>query len=206
MVKSIFGYIDGETPIDDVSGLIPNIGSRKELNEYEAANVLDAVVKYSFIIPVIHEGREFDYSWMVNIHKDMFGRVWKWAGETRREDLTIGIGWTLIEEQLFDLCESIPYFKDPSDISNVAYLHHRLVQIHPFKNGNGRWSRFVANIYQIRSTGKFTEWPDDLIGTTSNTSSVRDIYIQALKEADIGNHNNLIRLHEQFAKVMPDNM
>ncbi len=68
MVKSIFGNIEGETPIDDVSGLIPNIGSRRELNEYEAANVLDAVVKYLFNSPVIHEGREFDYSWMLTVH------------------------------------------------------------------------------------------------------------------------------------------
>ncbi len=206
MVKSIFGHIDGATPIDDVSDLIPNIGTLPELNEYEAENVLDAVIKHFINRPVMQEGIEFDYFWMLTVHKDMFGRVWKWAGKTRTKNLNIGVDSTQVEPQLIDVCKSIPYFKNPPDMSDIAYLHHRLVQIHPFTNGNGRWSRLVSNIYQIRFTGKFTDWPDDLIGTTSNTSSIRGEYIQSLKEADSGKYEKIIRLHEQFSKVMPDNM
>ena len=34
------------------------------------------------------------------------------------------------------------------DLSEQAVLlHHRAVQIHPFENGNGRWSRLLANIW-----------------------------------------------------------
>ena len=154
----------------------------------------------------MQEGIEFDYFWMLTVHKDMFGRVWKWAGKTRTKNLNIGVDSTQVEPQLIDVCKSIPYFKNPPDMSDIAYLHHRLVQIHPFTNGNGRWSRLVSNIYQIRFTGKFTDWPDDLIGTTSNTSSIRGEYIQSLKEADSGKYEKIIRLHEQFSKVMPDNM
>ncbi|MBI4208502.1 MAG: Fic family protein [Deltaproteobacteria bacterium] len=28
-----------------------------------------------------------------------------------------------------------------------ARLHHRLVWIHPFENGNGRWARLIMNIH-----------------------------------------------------------
>jgi Fic family protein len=33
----------------------------------------------------------------------------------------------------------------------AAYLHHRLVQIHPFTDGNGRVARLISNLYLMRS-------------------------------------------------------
>ncbi len=197
---SDFGQIDGETPIDDVSDLIPNIGTRRELNEHEARNVFDAVVKYLSGEAISPDGREFDFTWMRMLHKAMFGRVWKWAGITRKTDLTIGVEWSRVESELYDLCESIPYFKVPPETDDIAYLHHRLVRIHPFQNGNGRWARLVAGIYQIRRCGSFINWPDDLVGTTQATSPVRAEYIAALKSADAGNLGRLIELHERFSK------
>ncbi len=39
--------IPGATPLDDLSGLIPtHITTRQQLNEWEAANILQAVKKY----------------------------------------------------------------------------------------------------------------------------------------------------------------
>ncbi len=199
---SNLGRVDGETPIDDVSGLIPKLisGTRRELNEHEAQNVRDAVVQHLFGRPKVSTGREFDFTWMLTIHRDMFGRVWEWAGVLRRHDLTIGIPWLRVETELYDLCESIPYFKSEDVITDVAYLHHRLVCIHPFQKGNGRWARLVAGIYQIRRCGRFTEWPDDLVGSTQLTSPVRAEYIAAMKLADAGDLGRLIELHERFGR------
>lgn len=200
MVIGPLDHIDGETPIDDVSDLIPDIGTRRELNEYEARNVFDAVVKYLSGETIALNGREFDFTWMRTLHKAMFGRVWKWAGITRRSDLTIGVEWPRVESELYDLCESIPHFKVPPGTDDVAYLHHRLVRIHPFQNGNGRWARLVAGLYQMKRCGRFTEWPDELVGTTRVTSPVRAEYIAALKSADAGDLEPLIELHERFSK------
>ena len=207
-----FGHIDDETPLDDVSGLIPDIGSRRELNAHEAANVLDAVLLY-FGGPVVpRDGIEFDYTWMTTVHRTMFGKVWKWAGTTRRHDVNIAVAvdWPQVQPQLFDLCERIPYFlttrRDPAakPLTDIAYLHYELVRIHPFPNGNGRWSRFVANVYQIRFANTLTRWPVEMTGTAGDTSVLRTEYIAAMKSADAGNHAPLVELHERFTRPLPE--
>jgi fido (protein-threonine AMPylation protein) len=70
----------------------------------------------------------------------------------------------------------------PVDEAAVAF-HHRLVQIHPFANGNGRHSRAMTDML-LRSLGAepFT-W-----GRVSLTSSsaTRASYISGLRAADDG--------------------
>lgn len=42
-------------------------------------------------------------------------------------------------------------------------IHHRAVQIHPHKNGNGRWSRMLANIYLRQNGSMPVKWQEDLL-------------------------------------------
>jgi len=60
-------------------------------------------------------------------------------------------------------------------------LHHRLVQIHPFPNGNGRHSRLLADLLVIRLGAARFSW-----GSISlrDASQVRQRYIGALHTAD----------------------
>jgi Fic family protein len=52
--------------------------------------------------------------------------------------------------------------RQPSKTFNTieisARLHYRAVVIHPFLNGNGRWSRMLANIYLKQNELKPTKW------------------------------------------------
>ena len=54
-----------------------------------------------------------------------------------------------IGEHLAQLCDDIrgrePYL--PDVLEQAVLIHHRAVQIHPFRNGNGRWSRMLSNIW-----------------------------------------------------------
>ena len=44
---SAFEPIAGETPLDDISGLLPpDVRTRARLNEVEAENILEALTKY----------------------------------------------------------------------------------------------------------------------------------------------------------------
>jgi Fic family protein len=74
-------------------------------------------------------------------------------------------------------------------------LHHKAVFIHPFENGNGRWSRMLANVWVFREGGVPTKWPEDLVGTTS---PVRDEYLKAIRSADEGECAPLIELHQRY--------
>ena len=60
-------------------------------------------------------------------------------------------------------------------------LHHRLVAIHPFPNGNGRTTRLMADLLAVRLGRDPFSW-----GSVSLTdvSETRTQYIDALRAAD----------------------
>jgi len=82
----------GETPID-ISGLkVISVANRKELSVVEAENVRKAIVKY-FGGSLTQRTAKFDLSWLLRLHREMFGDVWEWAGQTRTVDLNLGSPW-----------------------------------------------------------------------------------------------------------------
>jgi len=65
----------------------------------------------------------------------------------------------------------------------TAHLHHRLVWIHPFANGNGGWARIMADAYLARiDPAIFLDWSGG--GTLTADSAHRAAYIVALRAAD----------------------
>ena len=62
--------------------------------------------------------------------------------------------------QLFD---DLNFWIDNKTYSNheiAGRLHHKLVQIHPFPNGNGRVSRLMADLVLQKLEGKALYWGD----------------------------------------------
>ena len=135
---------------------------------------------------------------MLKLHREMFGDVWEWAGQTRTTNLNLGSPWHQVSIQLQDLCDDLAYWEKnwPDTIEQAAHLHHRAVQIHPFLNGNGRWSRLLANIWLKLNKLPLTDWPEDSIGATS---VIRDVYLDAIRRADNGDFTSLIDLHRKYA-------
>jgi Fic-DOC domain mobile mystery protein B len=190
--------IPGETPIDDISGLkIKGISTRRELNQFEAANIRKAIVKYLAATPS-RTLAPFDFSWVLQLHEQMFGDVWKWAGVTRRSDKTIRVPWTQIEVMLFQLVGDLEYWEKEGKIElleQAVMLHHKAVCIHPFENGNGRWSRLLANIWLKRHSHAITDWPETNVG---HESEIRAEYLAAIRQANEGRYGPLIDLHRRF--------
>jgi Fic-DOC domain mobile mystery protein B len=194
---ALLEHLPGETPIDDWSGLkIKGIQFRRQLNEVEAQNILKATLKY-FARPITLRDAPFDYAWGLQLHREMFGDVWTWAGELRGTQTTIGVPVPLIEHQLYELFVSLSYWKEMPWVEQAARLHHRAVQIHPFLNGNGRWSRLLANIWLRLHDEPAILWPEPDVGTAS---TIRQEYIQAVRAADNGDYDRLIDLHCRFAQ------
>lgn len=190
--------IDDATPLDDVSGLKLSKNksySLKEVYEAEALNIANATIKYLSATPTKKEA-PFNYSWMMDLHEEMFGNVWDWAGKLRKIELSIGIKAYLVPMELKNLCDDISYWnknKTYDVFETAARIHHRAVQIHPFQNGNGRWSRMLANIY-LRQHGKMpVRWQEDLL---AKENPKRSEYIQALKKADNSDYKDLIKMHK----------
>jgi Fic-DOC domain mobile mystery protein B len=192
--------LPGETPID-VSGLKrKGIGTRAELNRAEAENIRKAVVKYLAAKPS-RRSAPFTLSWVKRLHRQMFGEVWKWAGEFRREDINLGCNWHQVPMQVQALLDDLAFWGVQGEglPTQAVRLHHRAVQIHPFLNGNGRWARMLANIWLKRHGHGVIEWPEETIGTRS---VVRDEYIAAIRAADDGDEGPLGELHRRFTRVI----
>ncbi len=191
-----FKYPHGATPLDpnELSGLIPDyITTQRELNFLEKENIKKAI-KWS-------EGKKhknlLEVDFVFNLHKKMFNDVWKWAGIQRTSDKSIGIHWEQITVQMRNLLDDTKYW-----IQNNIYpwkeiaarFHHRLVQIHPFPNGNGRHARLMTELLLQNYDQSVPTWgiqnPED---TLDVEDIIRDEYINSLQEADKKKFNRLIQ-------------
>jgi len=187
--------IPGETPLDDLSGLRDRtIQTRAQLNIAEAKNIALATEKYIARSPNKRLLR-FDYAWLLRVHREMFGDVWTWAGILRRTEVQpVGSPAVRIETDLHELLNDLAAWDGSGmeAIEQSCRLHHRAVWIHPFANGNGRWSRLIANAWLRRGGHAIVRWPEVVIGTSS---PIREDYIRAMREADGGEYGPLLELH-----------
>lgn len=177
----------GETPLDDISGLIPKITTREELDDVEAVNISDAVFKY--LVELEIEEISFDEPFLRQVHKDMLCDVWTWAGTYRTTATSIGVEANKIHQKLYHLLDDLKFWTENWNYKETATrLHLELVRIHPFPNGNGRWGRLVTDMW-LRVYGKETSnWGE---GDIVAANGVRDEYIRSLQEAERGNYEPL---------------
>lgn len=187
--------IQGQTPIDDVSGLRDrSIRTTGQINVAEAENIRIAVLKYLASKPTKRSAK-FDVAWTKKLHKEMFGDVWSWAGVFRDCELNIGSLPYQIETDVYALLGELHQWSGYGMpmIEQAARLHHGAVKIHPFLNGNGRWSRLLSNIWLKLSGEGVVIWPESSIGAVS---TIRSEYLVALKSADQGDYRAFVELHQ----------
>jgi len=188
--------IQGATYNDDISGLLLDTSKQYTLQDiylYEAKNITKATLKYLSAKPD-KKIASFSLEWFLQLHFEMFGDVWDWAGKLRQVELSIGVKAYLVSTELKKLVDDLEFWHENKsfDVVEVASrLHHRAVQIHPFKNGNGRWSRMLANIYLKQNGLNPTKWNENLL---AKENPHRDDYIESLKLADNGDYSKLIEL------------
>lgn len=197
---SLGSYEDGQTPLDDLSGLRVHAKTREDLNNLEAQNNAKAYAKYLLFSKSGKKAGLLNSNLLCEIHQAMFGEIWAWAGEFRKGGAkNIGVPAVKIGAELHRLLADAHKWEEknmPAEEIAVR-IHHRLVEIHPFENGNGRWARLVANIYLHRQDCRLIQWPDD-------SKFVRDVfkpkYLTALKKADQGDYSPLSQLHKEYTK------
>lgn len=183
MTTDLFAQPDDATPLEaeECEGLLQTwITTRADLNEAEQANI-DGAFAWTMRrrdSDLLTEGFMFD------LHRRMFGDVWAWAGSMRRTGKNIGIEPEQIHVQLGALLRDAHYWIEhrsfpPDELA--LRLHHGLVEIHPFPNGNGRHARLIADLLVADLEGEPFRWGG---GTLRDVGVLRDEYIAALKAAD----------------------
>jgi Fic-DOC domain mobile mystery protein B len=187
-------YIEGQTPLDEDEKdglLIPTIGTRAELDEFEQQNIEEAI-QWALIRSFKSE-TVFTEGLIRNVHRHMYGEVWAWAGEFRKTNKNIGVDKWQIPTELKNLFDDAKYWLankiyDPEEMA--IRFKHRIVSIHCFPNGNGRHSRLMADILitKILKQPVFTWGTGNLV----KQGDTRAVYLSAIKKADQGDIQPLI--------------
>jgi Fic-DOC domain mobile mystery protein B len=179
---------DGATPLTETErfGLRQSVPVRADLNNAEAANIGVALgwVNSLRLTPEMIA----DEAWLKELHRRMYNRVWEWAGQYRAADRNIGVPHWQVRVAMRDTeADTRAWLADTSrsrmgNDEIAVRLGWRLVAIHPFPNGNGRWSRLVSDRMSVALGGSRFTW-----GGVSLTSpgALRRIYIDALQIADV---------------------
>ena len=188
---------DGATPLDgeELEGLLPtHLVNRGQLNEWEKQNIEAALLWLSSQ----RRPRPLEEAWLRRLHREMFGQSWRWAGQYRSSDKSIGADWRQIRMQVPALLADIAYQLDHrvEPLDHVAIrFHHRLVSIHPFPNGNGRHARLIADVLIEQLGAPRFSWGSS--SYLAEASTLRQRYISALQQADRGDISALLA----FARV-----
>lgn len=191
-------YEEGQTPLDEEEKeglLIPTITTKGELDEFEQLNIQKSIewsLKRRWQTEKI-----FTEDFMKQLHYQMYGEVWAWAGKFRLTNKNTGTDWHKIGIEIKNLLNDVLYWirhetYPPHEIT--IRFKHRIVSIHCFPNGNGRHSRLMADIISenVFKNDVYTWGSSKLI----KPGELRRTYISALRKADQGEIGDLI----EFAK------
>lgn len=121
------------------------------------------------------------------VHKKMYEDVWKWAGEFRKTNKKIRVPSTQVGIDLkypLDYCK-VWIDKKTYRLDEIAVrFKHRIVYIHCLSNGNGRHSRFMADliISNLFNAEAFSWGGHKLV----KAGDEQAVFVQAVKAADQG--------------------
>jgi Fic-DOC domain mobile mystery protein B len=187
-------YIDGQTPLDEQEkdGLrIASITTREELDEFEQLNI-EKAIQWTFGKKLKTE-QLFSEKFIKDLHKRMYGEVWKWAGTFRTSEKNLGVKNYQIAIELKQLLDDAVFWKENNTYKSeelAIRFKHRLVSIHCFANGNGRHSRLMADLIMEKLyKSKFFSWGS---GNLVKANETRSNYIQAVRKADNNDIEHLI--------------
>ncbi|WP_395782275.1 mobile mystery protein B [Aquidulcibacter sp.] len=181
---------EANTPLEpeEREQLIPSyITLRRELNEAEQINIADAAKWLAS-----RKRDVLDEKFLRTLHTRMFGKVWKWAGDYRKTPRNIGVEAWRIPMDVAQAIDDAKFWVANSTFSAdeiVVRFSHRLVAIHPFPNGNGRFSRMVGDLFaQQLGQPRFSWGSQNLV----NATTTRRAYVEALRAADAHDFSLLI--------------
>lgn len=181
-----FSYDYGQTPLtnDEIVGLIPNwVTTREELNEVEQRNIASGE-RWCFSA---RTRRDITEKFACQLHRRMFGGVWRWAGKYRTTDKNIGCSFYRIPIEIRNLFNDAAAWRQGNVYPPAEFavrFSHRLVSIHPFPDGNGRHSRMMGDVILYVLDGNRLSWGRARVAAGEPASEVRRVYIEALQRAD----------------------
>ena len=156
--------------------------TQSALNAAEAEGIRKVMVKYLAETPT-RRAAPFTVAWMQRLHRDMFSRIWTWAGEFRTHETNIGSPAHQVSVELHRLAIDLRAWEQ----SKMDFLEQAV--------------RLLANIWLKLHGAPLIFWPEPSIGVASE---VRGEYLDAIRAADRGEFAPLLALHQRFGSEHTD--
>jgi Fic-DOC domain mobile mystery protein B len=175
---------------DERELLLPSLSTRAQLEEVERIGILAARV-WAMRDNVLQRGDLITEKFCRELHRRMFGAVWRGAGTYRTR--ATARGWEPAR-----IAEGVGLFMDDADgwlahgthpIPEAAVrLHHRLVSVRPWAKGNGRHARLMADVIVAAHGERPLGWG----ARSGGGERVRGRYLEAIRAADDGDMAALV--------------
>jgi Fic-DOC domain mobile mystery protein B len=172
--------------------LLPSLSTRAQLDEIERLNVNAARV-WAMRSTVLRRSNLLSEAFSRELHRRMFNGIWRGAGQYRTTERNPGWEPHRIAEgvgMFFDDAEGWLRFSTFGVHEAAVRLHHRLVSIHPWANGNGRHARLIADVIVAANGENPLSWgsrPSD-----AGAPPARARYVEAIRSADSGDFGPLL--------------
>jgi Fic-DOC domain mobile mystery protein B len=180
---------DDGTPLTDEErqGLRLPVLTQRELNRAEAENISRAMTWLFLSRRRLRPESVTREAWLMRLHWRMYDQVWTWAGQYRTADRNLGApSWRIRVDMRSLEADAQAWLTDTSatrfsDDECAIRFGYRLVVIHPFPHGNGRWSRLASDALIVALGGHRFSWGG---ASLTETGQLRRSYITALQAAD----------------------
>ena len=181
-MSPFFKNREGQTPLEEDMRKdlkFQHIQNMTELYEHEIENIAEGIAW----IQATNKSHT-DYMVWLDLHKHMLGNIWKFAGKIRSSELAntefhmpydIRPGLLALEKDLKFWIENKTY--PPKEMA--AIFHEKLLAIHPFKDGNGRWASVLTEFVCQREEIEAPSWGREI----THDEARRKKYIAAIKKA-----------------------
>ncbi len=172
--------------------LLPSLSTRAQLTEIERRRAHTARV-WAMRGAVLRRSDLMTEAFGRELHRRMFGGIWRGAGRYRTT--VCSPGWEpgqIVEgvRMFFDDAEAwLRYSTYPVHEAAVR-LHLRLAAIRPWFNGNGRHARLVADIVVAASEEEPLTWGSR--SPRSDPGEARARYLEAMRIAESGDFKPLV--------------
>lgn len=171
------------------------IKSKREIDQKEYELLLCAQQKY---IRIITTSTQFTAQLLCEMHREWLGELYEWAGRYRTVELAKGdFRWPpahLVPQHMQDFESTLlqrytPCLPAPAETvcEHIAIVHAELLLIHPFRDGNGRLARWLADLMALQAG--YSAFNYRFIGRGAPLR--RATYIEAVSQGYLQNYRPL---------------
>lgn len=152
----------------DEDEALPNLLGLSSLAEVQQVETEGFLLAEQSLLNELREDEFFDVAYIQEIHRRALGRVYGFAGHYRTVNLSKG-GFAFPAAQHLpknmadferEMLRPLPHsWPDATSlVRDVARVHAELLFLHPFREGNGRTARVLANLMAYKNGSTSFHW------------------------------------------------